>query len=285
MCFVLSNAVLKSMPINDVLQDPSAVLPIIERAAAEEILPRFRQLEDHEINAKDSGEIVTAADIGAEKILTADLLDLLPGSVVVGEEGASADPSVLDHLKGPEPVWIVDPLDGTKNFAAGLECFAVIVALCHNQKTLGGWIYNPITGTSVSAALGKGAWHNGQRLEVSQRRGISEMTGSIGPRRRKRLEERAGEENLELPEKFTRYNCAGMEYFDLARGVLDFVEFYSLKPWDHAAGVLIHAEAGGYSAETDEGAPYIPQAQYHARLLMAADRGNWEQVKQLLDDG
>lgn len=272
------------MPVSDILNDPLSVIPIMKWAADEEILPRFQQLEKHEVSEKDSGEIVTAADIGAERILTEQFLDLLPGSVVVGEEGAAADPTVLGHLSGSAPVWVVDPLDGTKNFAAGIDCFAVIVALCQNQETLAGWILDPLAGTSVSAVKGNGAWQEGERLAVSQRNEISEMTGSMGPRRRKRLEGLAEEGKLELPGKLSRHNCAGMEYFDLARGIIDFVEFYSLKPWDHAAGVLIHAEAGGYSAEIDEGAAYVPQAQYHARLLMAANQSAWENIKRLLAD-
>ena len=117
---------------------------IIRAVAAAEILPRYEKLERHEINEKHAGEIVTAADIASEAKLIAALTDLLPGSVVVGEEGFAADPTIIEHLSRDAAVWIIDPLDGTRNFAEGRPTFAVIIALVVRGETQAGWIYDPV---------------------------------------------------------------------------------------------------------------------------------------------
>src|SRR4051794_10278381 len=97
-------------------------------AAGRAILPRFCALAQHEIEGKSPGELVTVADREAEALLAAGLAPLLPGSRVIGEEACSADPRLIDAL-GEGIVWLVDPLDGTGNFAAGRPEFAVMVAL------------------------------------------------------------------------------------------------------------------------------------------------------------
>ena len=108
--------------------DRDSVERIIRETSAQIILPRFRNLADGDIREKDGGSIVTAADLEAETRLSSELVTLVPGSRVVGEEGADADPGVLSALDGEPPVWIIDPLDGTQNFAEGKPCFAVIIA-------------------------------------------------------------------------------------------------------------------------------------------------------------
>jgi fructose-1,6-bisphosphatase/inositol monophosphatase family enzyme len=122
--------------------DPAIVQRFVEEIAAEEIVPRFRCLADHEVQAKKGGEIVTAADIASEARLTRLLQDHLPGSHVVGEEGTSERPEVLDLLQGEDPVWLVDPVDGTANFAAGRPTFAVMVALVEKGAIRASWIQN-----------------------------------------------------------------------------------------------------------------------------------------------
>lgn len=76
-----------------------------------------------------------------------------------------------------------------------------------------------------------------------------------------------------------------MEYFHLADGTIDFAEYVSLKPWDHAAGVLIHREAGGFSADSETGEAYVPRPQYMGRLLMARDVKTWHQLRELFAQG
>src|SRR6185437_792815 len=101
----------------------------------EEVMPRFEKLESGDISEKGPGDLVTVADIAAEHRLTPALRGLLPGSLVVGEEAVAADPAVLALLDGDDYVWVVDPIDGTANFAAGIPLFAVMVALIRRGET------------------------------------------------------------------------------------------------------------------------------------------------------
>ncbi|GAB3816427.1 hypothetical protein GCM10027605_65450 [Micromonospora zhanjiangensis] len=92
---------------------------LLRKAAANAIMPSFRRLDDDEIEEKSPGQLVTVADRRAEQIIGDGLRALLPGSVVVGEEGVAEDAGQLEHLRESGPVWLVDPLDGTSNFTAG----------------------------------------------------------------------------------------------------------------------------------------------------------------------
>ena len=136
--------------------DIDAVTDILVEAAMQDILPRFQTLQSHEVQEKKSGEPVTVADVAAEKRIARRLLDLLPGSQVVGEEAVAADPRVLDRLVDPEPIWIVDPIDGTSNFAAGRPVFAVMAALIRDGETLAGWIHDPVNGRTATAERSSG---------------------------------------------------------------------------------------------------------------------------------
>src|SRR3546814_3877675 len=141
------------------LPDIERVTRIIEEVAAEEMLPRFRTLEGDQIREKSGpGDLVTIVDEVCEKRLSAALTDLLPGSLVVGEEAHAADPSIMDRLDGEAPVWIIDPLDGTWNFAHGRDRFASIVALAIGGETMAGWIHDPMAGVTGCAVSGEGAY-------------------------------------------------------------------------------------------------------------------------------
>jgi fructose-1,6-bisphosphatase/inositol monophosphatase family enzyme len=261
-----------------------AVDAIIRDVAAGEIMPRFRALADHEITEKNPGDIVTSADFEAEARLTEALGLLVPGSAVVGEEAAEDDPGILRALGGEAPVWLVDPLDGTRNFAEGRECFAVIVAYCRGGETLAGWIHDPIADVTIWAAAGEGAWMAGERLAAARPVPIAGMRGSLGRKFRKRFEKsRTGD----VPASMTRVGCVGREYMDLARGRLHFAQYAQrLKPWDHAAGVLLHREAGGFNGLTEGRGSYhpAPRIQY-ASLLLAPDKTAWDSLHAVLAGG
>lgn len=255
---------------------------IIREVATEVIMPRFRDLAAHEISEKKPGDIVTAVDLDSEARLARALAALDPGSRVVGEEGAEQDPGVLHALSGDAPVWVIDPLDGTQNFADGNERFAVIVAYCRGGETVAGWIHDPIKGITARAAAGAGAWIGDERLAAAAPAPLGLMTGSVGAKARKRLEGRDPK-----PERMSRTGCVGSEYIELARGSLHFAHYARrLKPWDHAAGVLMHREAGGFSALMDDRAPYRPAPHIlYATLLLAPDETGWDSLHAALAGG
>jgi fructose-1,6-bisphosphatase/inositol monophosphatase family enzyme len=124
--------------------DPEKVAALLRRAASEIILPRFKNLQKDEIREKGPGDLVTIADTEAEQMLTPLLRELAPGSSVVGEEAVAADADVLGRLKGADGVWLIDPVDGTHNFAHGNSNFAVIAAYVEQGNVRGGWIHEPV---------------------------------------------------------------------------------------------------------------------------------------------
>src|ERR1700730_15726265 len=126
------------------LPDAEKVGRLIAEIAAAEVMPYFQKLGHGDITEKGPGDLVTVADVAAERRLSAVLTDLLPGSLVVGEEAAAADPGVLEALAGDAPVWVIDPIDGTANFAEGKPVFAVMVALVRRGETVMAWIHDPV---------------------------------------------------------------------------------------------------------------------------------------------
>jgi fructose-1,6-bisphosphatase/inositol monophosphatase family enzyme len=247
------------------------VASIIGEAAAEEILPRFNHLSAGQIREKRPGELVTEADTEAERVLTRRLGDLLPGSSVVGEEAVAADPALLRALEGQGAVWIVDPVDGTANFAKGNARFAVIVALVRDGVTVAGWIFDPLSDRMITAERGSGAWAGSQRLSVLPAAPLAQLTGSV---------KRSGRLSA-LVAKTGRKGSAAHDYIDLVTGRLHFAHYNRLMPWDHAAGVLIHAEAGGHAALTD-GRLYRPRAE-DGCLLLAPSRESWASLQAVIE--
>ena len=247
------------------------VAKIIRQAAQIEILPRFHDLENTKIWEKSPGQIVTEADIATEKYLHEELIKLLPGTLV-GEESSALDPGVLDALGRDPVVWIIDPVDGTKNFSKGKPRFAVIVALVHNGHTVMGWIYDPISDRMIHARKGQGAWCGDQRLSVLPDGPIQDMIGS------------AHFQSPLVPHvaKVGRSGSTGHDYIDLATGALHFAHFNRLYPWDHAAGILIHAEAGGFSQHVD-GTPYYPIALDETPVIAAPASNSWQALGRVSD--
>ena len=142
--------------------DREAVAALIRQVAAVEILPRFRNLKEGDMRQKSPGDFVTIADESAELALTPGLLRILPGSVVVGEEATAKNPAVLNALAGAAPVWVVDPIDGTGNFASGKEGFVSMLALILADDVLASWIYHPVSGQMTIAAKGAGVTIDGR---------------------------------------------------------------------------------------------------------------------------
>lgn len=261
--------------------DVDGVTAIIREAAEADILPRYRRLEQHEVMEKKAGEIVTIADIEAERRMSRALAALVPGSRVVGEEAASRDPALLDTLQGEGPAWLIDPVDGTSNFAAGSPRFGIIVCFLVDGVARAGWIHDPVSNATATAVVGEGAWfEEGRRLSSAPPAPFERMHGMINqsffpPERRETIKVRA--------RRFAdlrSYRCAAHDYLSLARGEKHFSLYRRLWPWDHAAGVLILAEAGGYTARLD-GLPYRAYDRVQG-LLSASDRESWEKLKNFL---
>ncbi|HWI29272.1 MAG TPA: inositol monophosphatase [Stellaceae bacterium] len=260
--------------------DVEQVAALIRETAEAVIVPRFRQLRQEDIREKKPGDFVTIADIEAERMLTERLRADAPGSVVLGEEATAEDPSRLDLLAGEAPVWVIDPIDGTGNFARGAPGFAVILALIERAELCAGWIYDPLRGEMVAAEAGGGAWSDGRRLavdgSVDPARSIGAAYGRslAGPRAAKVLGDsgRVGEvQNL---------GSSALEYNAIALGRAHFSLHSRSLPWDHAAGLLIVREAGGIAGFADESG-YNPRI-LDRPVLAAANRAVWETVRSVV---
>ncbi len=266
--------------VSDALLDE--LMGYMREAAAGEILPRFRSVTSDTIRAKTmADDIVTDADIASERLISERLKARLPGIAVIGEEAASDDVSILARLAEADLAAVIDPVDGTWHFAHGTPMFGSILAIVSGGKTIAGIIHYPVLNDFMVARPGQGAWHVGAngsstRLSVAAPGPVDEMHGFIplhmfDPDLRAELAPRM----LKFL-RVTTWRCSAWEYRMLTTGAMSFCLNESLKPWDHAAGVLIHSEAGGYAATMD-GELYKP-TMTKGHLLAAPDKRSWADV-------
>lgn len=263
--------------------DMDKVAALMRHVAEVAILPRFRALADHEVMEKGTGDIVTAADMESEHLLTRELPTLLPGSTTVGEEAHHADPSILDRFAGDAPVWVVDPLDGTRNFSRGSATFCMLVALVRNDETRMAWILDPVGERLALAEKGAGATLNGVVLRTDNAAGSdpARMTGQVNFNWFAEPARRAARDALSARIGSLRpLACAGHDFLEQSQGLRHFSFYRRLWPWDHAAGVLVRRESGGMAGRIDD-RPYRAGERVHG-LLSAPDAVSWAQLKHLI---
>ena len=265
--------------------DMLSVADLVREVAAEEILPRWRNLTVGDVRTKSkSGDLVTVADHAAEVALTMRLGEAYPNSHVVGEEAVAANPRVLEYLRRAEPVWVIDPIDGTRAFSQGGTTFDVMVALVVGGRPIAGWIYAPAEDILYLGEAGSGAeMHAGGQVIAIQSPGevpLSELEGVLGS---------GGFTNRGLPDPsrvrhlfrgYTRPTCAGHNYGRLLRGESQFLINFSTHPWDHLPGHAI-AGAAGFHAARHDGAPFDP-FDSKGGVLVAPDLATWEEIHSLL---
>lgn len=263
------------------LPDPARVIACLRETSAEDILPRFRSLGAGDVMEKGPDDPVTVADIASEKRLTRMLAALVPGSVVVAEEAVARDPKLLDLLHGDSPAWLIDPIGGTKTFLKGEAGFGIYVSLLQDGEVLAGWVHDPVSGETTYAAKGEGAWDGGKRLSVPAAAATSAMRCYVHPN------VHTYEEGPRVRAKETAFaavvpiGSVGSAFRALAAGRVHIGVFAGMWPWDHAPGVLIHREAGGYSARRD-GQPYRATERFKS-LLAAPDAECWRRIDAFLD--
>lgn len=232
----------------------SPVSQLIRKVAEDIVLPRFRNLRAEDISEKSKDDFVTIADQESEAMLNEGLSRILPDAGLVGEEAAEADPDILLQA-GAGLKWIIDPVDGTNNFASGIAPFGILVALADNGETLAGWIYDPLSGRMCHAVRGGGALVNAERVTARETDGILPVAAIPAHRvtaegATEIIEGASGEFRcVDIP------RCCAEQYPRLVLGENDVALFERSYPWDHAAGVLFLEEAGGKVARRD-GAPY-----------------------------
>lgn len=252
---------------------------LLKEVAAQAILPHYRALHSHQIQEKDPGDYVTAADLASEAMLKQGLLSLLPGSQVVGEEEVSADPGLLDDLDNKQPIWVIDPLDGTINFVKGQRGYAIQLALVENNVTTMAWIHDPESGRTAWAEKGNGAVVDGEPLTIhrpDRMKGVLYASKFAPPE----IAEQVDKTRHRVDEETPLY-CSAWEYMRLCFNEMGFCLFTRLMPWDHAPGSLIYTEAGGI-ARCIDGQDYQPADMDKKGLLLAPDEDSWNALHHTL---
>lgn len=251
---------------------------LMKRVTEQAILPRFRNLSGREIIEKAEDDLVTIADREAEQILAEGLSLIDPSLAIVGEEAAHADKGVLDHLGSD--CWIIDPIDGTHNFAHGHAPFGILLARASGGLVQSGWIYDCVSGRFCSAHRGGGAFVDGVRV-TARSTGETPPVAAISviflePGRRELVHEHIAPHyrTVDAP------RCAAEQYPRLGLGENDVSFFERTLAWDHAAGTLWLEEAGGRVARPD-GSPYRVDEWARRGLIGAASPALWEQLAAL----
>lgn len=214
----------------------------ITQEAGRKIMSYFQAA--YSVVDKSPDNPVTDADLAADELLKSKLMDLLPDAGWLSEETAD------DHSRlGKRYCWVVDPLDGTKEFVMGIPEFTVSVALVDNGRPILGVIFNPAAGETIFGQLEKGVFFNGERVGVTNR---TEFAGSVVDA--SRSERKRGE--FKPFEGLVKLQTMGSIAYKLARvasGQIDATWSRGPKSeWDICAGVLLIQEAGGRCRDLDD---------------------------------
>ncbi len=264
------------------IPDIDRVADVIREVAERELVPHFVTLSHDDINEKSPGDFVTAVDLAMERELAKALVPLLPGSLVVGEEAVHDDRGILALLEEDAPVWVLDPLDGTGNYAQGMPIVAVIVALVIKGETVTGWIYDPLSKRMAMGAKGEGAFMDTRRLRVRRPDEDRALNGAIYGRFVRWSEayrDLYGRGRGRMGLVFNA-RCVGQEYLSRLMGRTNFGVYTRMNPWDHAAGILLHQEAGGI-ARMGDGSDYRPAERGYVCLL-TPDEELWQKMHEEL---
>ncbi|TDO98947.1 inositol monophosphatase family protein [Marinomonas balearica] len=259
----------------------SIILNVIRDAARDIIMPHFRHLDADQIASKSSQlDLVTVADQACERYITEKIAEKFPNWTIVGEEAVAESPELLKNIETADTCMIIDPIDGTWNFANGLSDFGVIIAVVVKGVTVFGLLYDPVHDDYVYANKGEGAFlvrpnSDPIKLSIEPELDLKKMLGilsfySYGP-----------EMNRHLAVKSTAFarihslpSCHA--YRQLAIGHFNFGLYLKMNPWDHAAGVLILQEAGGY-CQLLNGSDYSATME-NGKLLVAQSEEQWHKL-------
>ena len=199
----------------------------------------------------------------------------LPEAAIVGEEAAHADPAIFERLSD-SLCWIIDPLDGTNNYAVGKPPFGILLALAEKGETIAGWIYDPNKDRFCHTRAGQGAFVNGERIAArttGQERPVSAVSRIF------LTPEQSAMVDAKLAPHYTLVDiprCAAEQYPRLALGENDVSSFKRTLAWDHAAGVLWLNEAGGKAARLD-GSEYRVDQHDAPGLVGASSPAIWDE--------
>lgn len=230
----------------------------IMRRAGEIVLGAHNMESDGAVREKsgDVANMVTVYDVSVQNYLITEIKKLIPDAEFIAEEKENAEDSL-----GAEYCFVIDPIDGTANFVHNCRHSAISLAMISHGVTLFAAVYNPYLDEMFYAALGDGAYLNGQKIQASERdMPHSIVTVGTSPYYKNEL----GEATFSLCRKLfyacsdvRRLGSAALDLCYVAAGRTDIFFEYRLSPWDFAAGALIVTEAGGVITDMQGGTPSL----------------------------
>ena len=245
---------------------PAELLNVCELAAqagAEQLIAWRGRFQTREKAPRD---LVTDADLASEQAVRRVIAEHFPDHGILGEEAP-----VMEQLDRPY-CWVVDPLDGTINYAHGLPCYGVSIAVAKNGNLLAGVVFDPERNECFSASAGGGATLNGQPMSASRAETVEESLVAVS------FPPRLDDNSLDLRafmrvgpvcQAMRRTGSAALNLAYVACGRLDAHWAHEIHPWDAAAGVLLVREAGGAVSAAD-GKPFdLARADYLAASTAA----------------
>lgn len=266
-----------------------AVTGLMRDVARRIVMPRFGHIGAADMRTK-SGPLdpVTIADEAAERALTEGLRRLFPDVAVIGEETVAADPARIAAVGEATPLFVIDPIDGTQNYAAGLPLFGLMIALVEGDTIRAGLIHDPFRDDTVVATAGNGAFllrgegsaAEWTRLTVAPAVPLGEMIASVSWQYMPEPERTNVLRSLIVLGQIPNLRCAAATYRAMAMGHLHASLSRRTLPWDHAAGVLIATEAGGHVRKPD-GTEWRP-SELDGGILAAPDEASWHRLRDAL---
>jgi len=275
------------------------VAEIIRGVSTRVIDPGFRRLSPDQIHEKAPGDLVTDLDRQAEGELSR-LLTSAGGGIVVGEESVHDDASVLQELTTAELAWVIDPIDGTKNYVNGSTHHAVMVAEVQHGVTTRSWTWQPQLGHMWIAERGNGLVCDGEPVTSDRRRPDPETIGPNAqlldhpdPAQRVTADRQvvravtAYPHNRRTSPSLTwseAHSCCGVDYPLICLGEQEVACWFHIHPWDHLPGALMVTECGGV-VRVAGGADYSARHTEQRGVIIAArDERSWRIAAQSLED-
>ncbi len=248
-----------------------ALQRILKSSASEELVPRFARVER---DFKADGSIVTEADTAMQQRVRETLLQRWPQIPLLGEEMSAAEQQALLN-DSPEGLWLLDPLDGTSNFAAGIPYFCVSLALLRQGEVELAVIYDPLRDECFAAERGRGAMLNDKPLQVPA--ALPPIERSMGLVDFKRLNSALASRLACAPPYASQrsFGSGALDWCMIASGRCHLYLHGGQKLWDYAAGQLILREAGGF-ATTLEGERVLQPALVPRSVVAAASQGLYD---------
>jgi len=253
------------------------------KEVGENILKRGFETSDFSAYVKHGNDIVTSCDLEAEQYIVSRIASSFPGDQVISEE------MHFENSLGRERTWVLDPLDGTKNFSRGIPLFGIQMAFIERAQAVVSAIYLPIQDELYHAVRGKGAYCNGQRIHVASIIDSASAVVSFGDFSRRKEAERIRDTQVEVishlahsVNKLKMFGASSIDLSFLSAGRSDAHIMFTKNYWDILPGYLLAIEAGAYTnyheSHRMENILFAATKELYEKLLILVDSGHTTEV-------